>query len=66
VSADRSLISTCIPELLSMNLLTTDIVPTMMALKMLLLRGAGPMTAAFWSVMSMALLVGSIVAYPMN
>jgi hypothetical protein len=38
----------------------------MMALKMLLGRGAGPTTAAFWFVMSMALLVGFMVAYPMN
>jgi hypothetical protein len=62
----RSLASTFIPELLSMNLLMTGMVPTMMALKMLLGRGAGPTTAAFWFVMSMALLVGSMVAYPMN
>jgi Domain of unknown function (DUF4396) len=62
----RSLASTFIPELLSMNLLMTGMVPTMMALKMLLGGGASPTTAAFWFVMSMALLVGSFVAYPMN
>src|ERR1700689_5743690 len=62
----RSLASTFIPELLSMNLLMTGMVLTMMALKMLLGRGAGPTTAAFWFVMSMALLVGFMVAYPMN
>jgi hypothetical protein len=64
-SYTRSLTSTFIPELLSMNLLMAGMVPTMMLLKMHL--GAGnPGSPAFWFVMSMALLVGSILAYPMN
>ncbi|MEO9189340.1 MAG: DUF4396 domain-containing protein [Acetobacteraceae bacterium] len=62
----RSLTSTFIPELLSMNLLMAGMVPTMMILKTLLGSGADPTTAAFWFVMSMALLVGFIVAYPIN
>jgi hypothetical protein len=62
----RSLTSTFIPELLSMNLLMTGMVATMMILKSQLGRGADPTTAAFWFVMSMALLVGAILAYPMN
>jgi hypothetical protein len=62
----RSLTSTFLPELLSMNLLMTGMVPTMMILRMQLGRGADPTTAAFWFVMSMALLVGAVVAYPMN
>jgi hypothetical protein len=41
-------------------------VPTMMILQMQLGRGADPTTAAFWFVMSMALLVGFIATYPMN
>jgi hypothetical protein len=61
----RSLTSTFVPELLSMNLLMAGMVPTMMLLKMSLGAG-GPATAAFWFVMSMALLVGAILAYPMN
>jgi len=61
----RSLTSTFIPELLSMNLLMAGMVPTMMILKMRLGAG-GPGTASFWFVMSMALLVGAILAYPMN
>src|SRR5262245_52207869 len=61
----RSLTSTFIPELLSMNLLMAGMVPTMMILKMHLGAG-GPGTASFWFVMSMALLVGAILAYPMN
>jgi hypothetical protein len=62
----RSLTRTSIPELLSMNLLMTGMVPTMMILKSQLGRGADPTTAAFWFVMSMALLVEAILAYPMN
>jgi hypothetical protein len=62
----RSLTSTFIPELLSMNLLMTGMVPTMMILMMQLGGGADPTTAAFWFVMSMALLVGFIAAYPIN
>jgi hypothetical protein len=61
----RSLKSTFLPELLSMNLLMTGMVPAMMMLKRRLGAG-GPGTATFWFVMSMALLVGAILAYPMN
>ena len=61
----RSLTSTFIPELLSMNLLMAGMVPTMMLLKMHL-GGGSPTSPAFWFVMSMALLVGAILAYPMN
>jgi Domain of unknown function (DUF4396) len=62
----RSLAKTFIPELLSMNLLMTGMVPTAAILKTAIGRGADPTTAAFWFVMSMALLVGAIVAYPIN
>jgi hypothetical protein len=48
-----------------MNLLMAGMVPTMMLLKMRL-GGASPASPAFWFVMSMALLVGAILAYPMN
>ncbi|HEY2538936.1 MAG TPA: DUF4396 domain-containing protein [Stellaceae bacterium] len=65
-SYTRSLTSTFLPELLSMNLLMTGMVATMMILRTQLGRGADPTTAAFWFVMSMALLVGSIIAYPIN
>ena len=63
-SYSRSLSTTFMPELLSMNLLMTGMVPTMMVLQMLL--GGDPTTAAFWFVMSMALLVGLVFAYPIN
>ena len=65
-SYSRSLATTFIPELLSMNLLMGGMAPTMMVLQMLLPGGGDPTTRAFWFVMSMALLVGSIVAYPIN
>jgi Domain of unknown function (DUF4396) len=61
----RSLTSTFIPELLSMNLLMAGMVPVMMLLKMYL-GGASPTSPVFWFVMSMALLAGAILAYPMN
>jgi hypothetical protein len=61
----RSLTSTFIPELLSMNLLMAGMVPTMMVLRMHL-GGGSANSPVFWFVMSMALLVGAILAYPMN
>jgi hypothetical protein len=65
-SYTRSLSSTFIPELLSMNLLMAGMVPTMMILQSMLAPMAGPTAPVFWFVMSMALLAGFIVAYPMN
>jgi hypothetical protein len=57
---------TFMAELLSMNLLMAGMVPTVMALKARIAPAADPMTASFWFAMSMGLLVGFIVAYPMN
>ena len=54
------------PELLSMNLLMAGMVPTAMALRRHVEMAGDPQNARFWFVMSMALLVGFIVAYPMN
>lgn len=62
----RSLTSTFIPELLSMNLLMAGMVPMMTLLRSLIAPTAGPDSPRFWFVMSMALLTGFIVAYPMN
>ena len=62
----RALTTTFTPELLSMNLLMAGMVPTMMILMSRIPSGSDPMTANFWFVMSMALLVGFIFAYPMN
>ena len=62
----RSLTSTFIPELLSMNCLMAGMVPTMILAKHFAPASNDPAGTAFWFVMSMALLVGFITAYPMN
>jgi Domain of unknown function (DUF4396) len=62
----RSLTSTFVSELLSMNLLMAGMVPTVMALKARIPAAADPTSPSFWFVMSMGLLVGFIIAYPMN
>jgi hypothetical protein len=65
-SYPRALKGTFISEFLSMNLLMTGMVPTVMALKSEIPAAADPTLPSFWFVMSMGLLVGFIVAYPMN
>jgi len=62
----RALASTFVPELLSMNLLMAGMMPTVMALRMHIPSAGDPKTPYFWFVMSMGLLVGFVVAYPMN
>ncbi len=62
----RALASTFISELLSMNLLMAGMVPTVMTLRAYIPAAADPATPSFWFVMSMGLLVGFIIAYPMN
>jgi hypothetical protein len=57
---------TFIPELLSMNLLMAGMVPTAMALRQHVDLAGDPGGPRFWFVMSMALIVGFIIAYPMN
>lgn len=62
----RSLKLTFLPEFLSMNLLMAGMAATAKLL-MPSFTGAGdPMRPDFWFVMSMALIVGFILAYPMN
>jgi Domain of unknown function (DUF4396) len=61
-----ALANTFVPELLSMNLLMAGMVPTVMTLKTIIKSANDPTTPSFWFVMSMGLLVGFIVAYPMN
>src|SRR6516225_8268075 len=65
-SYSSSLASTFFPELLSMNLLMAGMVPTVMAFRMQIASGTDPMAPAFWFVMSIGLLVGFVIAYPMN
>lgn len=62
----RSLRLTLFPEFVSMNLLMAGMVLTMRWL-MPQLPGAGdPLALSFWFVMSMALLAGFMLAYPVN
>jgi hypothetical protein len=58
--------STFMSELLSMNLLMAGMLPTMMILRRHIPSADNPLTPNFWFVMSMGLLAGFIVAYPMN
>src|SRR5262249_14251252 len=62
----RALADTFIAELLSMNFLMAGMVPTVMILRGHIPSAADPLNPSFWFVMSMGLLVGFIVAYPMN
>jgi hypothetical protein len=62
----RSLISTFVPELLSMNCLMAGMVPVMTLAMKSVPVGHDPSSPAFWFIMSMALLFGFITAYPMN
>ena len=49
-----------------MNLLMSGMVPTVMGLRTLIASGADSLTPAFWFVMSIGLLVGVVIAHPMN
>ena len=65
-SYQRALRNTFMSELLSMNLLMAGMVPTVMTLKSCIADAGDPTTPQFWFVMSIGLLVGFIIAYPMN
>jgi hypothetical protein len=65
-SFGRALRQTFVPEFLSMNALMAGMVPVM-TLTMANVQGSeSPQTATFWFVMSIALLAGAIIAYPIN
>jgi len=65
-SYKRALANTFFPELLSMNCLMAGMVPVMTLVMKSIPTSHAPSGPAFWFVMSMALLVGFITAYPMN
>ena len=65
-SYTRSLSTTFFPELLSMNCLMAGMVPVMTIAMMHVPASHHPNRPEFWFIMSMALLVGFITAYPMN
>jgi len=62
----RSLRQTFLPEFLSMNLLMAGMVITMHALMPHISGSDNPFAGGFWFLMSMALIVGFIFAYPIN
>src|SRR5215471_6944380 len=62
----RALKSTFAPELLSMNFLMTGMLPTVMTLRKYVVSAGNPVTPTFWFGMSMGLLVGFVVSYPIN
>ncbi len=62
----RSLASTFVPEFLSMNFLMAGMMPIASLGRAALGGALSPLTPEFWFVMSMALLAGFIVAYPIN
>ena len=57
---------TFFPELLSMNVLMAGMVPTMLVARKYAPGAHDPAGPTFWFVMSVALLVGFLTAYPMN
>lgn len=65
-SYKRALAETFVPELVSMNFLMAGMLPTMMVLRRYVPHADDPATLYFWFVMSIALLVGLAVAYPIN
>lgn len=62
----RSLALTFVPEFVSMNLLMSGMVPVMTIMMASIVGSESPLSPFFWFVMSIALLVGAIVAYPIN
>lgn len=58
--------STFLPELLSMNALMAAMVPVMMISMDHVSTGHRPDSPAFWFIMSMSILAGFVLAYPIN
>lgn len=62
----RSLASTFLPEFLSMNFLMAGMMPIASLGRIVVGGMPSPLIPEFWFIMSMALLAGFIVAYPIN
>jgi hypothetical protein len=62
----RALRDGFMPELLSMNLLMAGMVPAVTALRRHVAGAGDPLTPGFWFVMAVGLLIGFVLAYPMN
>jgi hypothetical protein len=62
----RSLRQTFLPEFFSMNVLMAGMVPTMPLLMPRVVGGGDPLAGGFWFTVSTALIVGFVLAYPIN
>jgi Domain of unknown function (DUF4396) len=62
----RALYETFIPEFLSMNALMAGMLPVMTIMMANIPGSESPQSSTFWFVMSIALLIGAIIAYPIN
>ena len=62
----RALAKTFLPEFVSMNLLMAGMMPIASLGRIVVGGMPSPLTPEFWFIMSMALLVGFVVAYPIN
>jgi len=65
-SYPRSLRQTFLPEFLSMNVLMSGMVPAMALVRPYVVGDTDPLSGGFWFVMSAALIVGFVFAYPVN
>ncbi len=58
--------STILPEWLSMNAVMAGMIPVMIILMTRDMRAMEPTSVRFWGIMSLASLVGAVLAYPVN
>ena len=58
--------STVLPEWLSMNAVMAGMIPVMIILMTRDMRAMEPTSVRFWGIMSLASLVGALLAYPIN
>ncbi|MDQ6786483.1 MAG: DUF4396 domain-containing protein [Acidobacteriota bacterium] len=58
--------STVLPEWLSMNAVMAGMIPTMIILMTRDMRAMEPWSVRFWGIMSLATLIGAVLAYPVN
>ncbi|MGI8494604.1 MAG: DUF4396 domain-containing protein, partial [Pyrinomonadaceae bacterium] len=58
--------STVLPEWLSMNAVMAGMIPVMIILMTRDMRAMEPTSLRFWGIMSLASLVGAVLAYPVN
>lgn len=62
----KAIKKTFFPEFVSMNMLMTGMFPVMIVLMHHIPHGDNPWTLPFWGIMSFAIIIGGITAYPIN